>query len=297
MDDGGSEPRTVFAAVDRKYPSPPHRARSTISTPNPIIIRFGREASRTQQGPFPKAFATTRTLAPPALWCASLRAHLVAGVTGGFYVIGGYLSDPSDDITDVVERYDATTDKWRAVQELPDKYVLGAAAAAPSRNGIFLMVGLDDGWANSKRSDEMKEYNTATDVWATKTSRPDKANGMNALAYEFSSSVASSVSNMYAIGGNTLVPEAPSGTAASDKVHLYASAANSWTSKKRLPKATCWAAASVVNSWIYVAGGHSTDPKNMEQDVVPPSAFLNTYRPARCCAAMRVPHLSARTHP
>jgi hypothetical protein len=222
---------------------------------------------------------------------------LVAGVTGGFYVIGGYLSDPSDDITDVVERYDATTDKWRAVQELPDKYVLGAAAAAPSRNGIFLMVGLDDGWANSKRSDEMKEYNTATDVWATKTSRPDKANGMNALAYEFSSSVASSVSNMYAIGGNTLVPEAPSGTAASDKVHLYASAANSWTSKKRLPKATCWAAASVVNSWIYVAGGHSTDPKNMEQDVVPPSAFLNTYRPARCCAAMRVPHLSARTHP
>ena len=196
-------------------------------------------------------------------------------------------------MTKDVERYDATTDKWNSVCGLPKKSVLGAAAAAPSRNGIFLMVGLEDDWTEPKKRDRMIEYDIATDSWADKTSRPDNANGMNALAYEFSSGTASSVSNMYAIGGNTLRPASSDGTAASHMVYLYASAANSWTSQKRLPKATCWAAASVVNSWIYVAGGHSTDPKNLEQDVKPPSAYLNTYRPAAAAPQCVCPTLAS----
>jgi len=172
------------------------------------------------------------------------RTEVVGAALGGkVYVVGGFNEPGLSSImnlavSDAVEEYDPSTDRWATKAPLP----IGLHhAGAASFGGRLYIIG---GFTKSLFSvwqpvASVYMYDPEADSWMERVSMPTKR---GALA------VAELGGKLFAIGGYD-------GTGNSRAVEVYDPAANSWSTKAPLPTARDHLAAVTVGTRIYAIGG------------------------------------------
>ena len=174
----------------------------------------------------------------------SMRTEVVGAALGGkVYVMGGF-NEPSLTsimnlaVSDAVEEYDSSTNRWTTKALLP----IGLHhAGAASVGGRLYIIG---GFTKSLFSvwqpvASVYIYNPETDSWTERAPMPTKR---GALA------VAELGGKLVAIGGYD-------GSGNSSAVEVYDPAANSWSTKAPLPTARDHLAVATVGTQIYAIGG------------------------------------------
>jgi len=210
--------------------------------------------------------------------------HVVAGVNGKIYALGGNLSDYSS-----TEEYDPDTDTWTIKANMPTGrtdfsgcsvnekiYAIGGWSGGitlssveeydpatdawtkksnmPTRrwghatstvNGKVYIVGGASGWPVKKMYETMEVYDPMTDTWKTKASIPTPRWGLSCSVVN---------GKIYAIGG-TLRDSTSVST-----VEEYDPATDSWTKKTDMPTVRWGFASAAVNGKIYAIGGGDPYP-------------------------------------
>jgi len=176
---------------------------------------------------------TRRADMPTARICPSTSV-----VDGKIYAIGGaqwiqgtYLS--------TVEVYDPATDTWTRKTHMPT--ARNGHAAAVVNGKIYVIAGEPSPQASLAT---VEEYDPATDTWKRKADIPTKRTFLSACALD---------GKVYAFGGVTAGH--PGAEWNPSTLEVYDPATDTWTTRARMPVATCVAGACVLNGKIYVMGG------------------------------------------
>lgn len=196
-----------------------------------------------------------RTLAP----CPLARFEAMgAAIDGQLYVMGGFTSAQLE-VTTRVDRYDAATDAWIQLADLPGAQTHVGLARDP--NGFVLAGGLR-GWPGTTTSESYR-YDPLTDTYAR---LPDLGAPRAALALSILGGRA------HAIGG--LATDGNSDADAHEMLDL-AQSGGVWTNGPPLARARNHLGGAAVDGKIYVVGGrHRWDENTSNQ------ATLSIFEPA-----------------
>jgi len=172
------------------------------------------------------------------------RTEVVGAAAGGrVYVVGGFgeptLSNMMNlAVSDTVEEYDPSTNRWASKSPLPISLHHAGAASAGDR--LYLIGGFTKSlFSVWQPVASVYMYNHETDSWAERAPMPTKR---GALA------VAQLGGKLFAIGGYD-------GTGNSGAVEVYDPATDSWSVKASLPTPRDHLAAAAVGMRIYAIGG------------------------------------------
>jgi 6-phosphogluconolactonase (cycloisomerase 2 family) len=187
------------------------------------------------------AFAMHRTAAPSSgnPWAAatacpgSMDRYAFAQNGEDFYVISGFAVGGN---TTAVRRYNATTNIWTSLANIPA--ASEAPAAAYFGGKIYVVTGL--GTANA-----LYIYNIATNTWSSGVARPGVADNYGAAAGAFNGKV-------YVIGGG--------GAGPTSTVSIYDIAGNSWSAGSAAPTPVLLAGYAQAGQFLYVIGGFTASP-------------------------------------
>ena len=187
------------------------------------------------------AFAMERTAAPSSgnPWAAatacpgSMDRYAFAQNGEDFYVISGFVVGGN---TTAVRRYNATTNIWTSLANIPA--ASEAPAAAYFGGKIYVVTGL--GTANA-----LYIYNIATNTWSSGVARPGVADNYGAAAGAFNGKV-------YVIGGG--------GAGPTSTVSIYDIAGNSWSAGSAAPTPVLLAGYAQAGPFLYVIGGFTASP-------------------------------------
>lgn len=166
-----------------------------------------------------------------------------AALGGKVYVIGGF-NEPSLSnmmnlaVSDAVEEYDPSTNRWTTKAPLP--IGLHHAGAASVGGRIYVIGGFTKSlFSVWQPVANVHMYNSETDSWTERAPMPTPR---GALA------VAELGGKLFAIGGYD-------GNGNSNAVEVYDPATNSWSTKAPLPTARDHLAVATVGTRIYAIGG------------------------------------------
>lgn len=147
------------------------------------------------------------------------------------YAIGG---ETVSGITNVVEKYDLTTDAWTTITPLP--MPLSEASGVVIGGLIFIPGGKS---ADGKILKTLQVYDPHHDQWDELASLPTPLCGYAIAAYE---------GKLYLFGGWD-------GKKVVNTVLEYNPVSNKWTLKKQMPTARAYAGAASAGGKIFVVGG------------------------------------------
>ncbi|TKS59193.1 MAG: galactose oxidase [Nitrospira sp.] len=172
------------------------------------------------------------------------RTEVVGAAVGDkVYVVGGF-SEPSLSnlmnlaVSDTVEEYDPSTNRWATKAPLP--IGLHHAGAASVGDRLYIIGGFTKSlFSVWQPVASVYMYNPEADSWAERAPMPTKR---GALA------VVQLGGKLFAIGGYD-------GTGNSGAVEVYDPATDSWTAKASLPTPRDHLAAAAVGMRIYAIGG------------------------------------------
>ncbi|HET7541219.1 MAG TPA: kelch repeat-containing protein [Polyangiaceae bacterium] len=167
---------------------------------------------------------------------AARQEHAVAAAAGEVYVIGGY----NPNVTDSVQAYDPSTEKWRDVKSFPVKMNHGNAG---SINDKIYVAGYYINGTMSTATTDAYVYDPKADTWTKISSLPT---GSERAA----SCVAVDASSMYVIGG------ANNGKSVNNAAR-YDPVANTWEQLPVLPERREHCSAGFIKGVLYVAGGRA----------------------------------------
>lgn len=167
---------------------------------------------------------------------AARQEHSVVAAAGEIYVIGGY----NPNVTDSVQAYDPTKDKWRDAKSFPTKMNHGNAAAI---NDKIYVAGYYINGTMSTATTDAYSYDPKADAWTKIASLPT---GTQRAA----SCVAVNAGLMYVIGG------ADSGKSVDDAAR-YDPSTNIWEELPVLPERREHCSAGFIRGVLYVAGGRA----------------------------------------
>lgn len=186
---------------------------------------------------------TWTTLEP--LLSARAGVRLAASTNGKIYAIGGcYLNG---DCATNTEEYDPTTGHWLAKSALPVQVADHSLVTAPNGK-IYLFGGGGYPSGVPTISNQMFEYNPATDIWTQKASA-DTARS-NAAA------VVNLAGNIYLIGGTDSLTTQHYLTS----IQEYRPTTNTWTDRPDLPVAVFGAGAALGSDLrLHVMGGQTLE--------------------------------------
>ena len=172
------------------------------------------------------------------------RTEVVGAAVGGkVYVVGGFTESSFSNlmnlaVSDAVEEYDPSTNRWATKGPLP--IGLHHAGAASVGDRLYIIGGFTKSlFSVWQPVANVYMYNPETDSWAERAPMPTKR---GALA------VAQLGGKLFAIGGYD-------GTGNSGAVEVYDPATDSWSAKASLPTSRDHLAAAAVGMRIYAIGG------------------------------------------
>lgn len=188
----------------------------------------------------PPGMGTWSTLAP----APTKRTEVIAATVGGkIYVLGGF-SQPSLStlknltVSDTVEEYDPSTDRWTTKAPLPIGLHHAGAAVVGTR--LYLIGGFTTSLLSVWHPvASVYEYQPEADSWKERAPMPTPR---GALA------VAEFNGKLFAIGGYD-------GTGNSGAVEVYDPTGNTWTTRAFLPTPRDHLATAAVGARIYAIGG------------------------------------------
>ena len=157
-----------------------------------------------------------------------------AVVDGKIYIIGGY---SKQGISSVVEEYDSHKNKWNQKASMITSRGMTSAVAVGK---VIYVIG---GRNESGITNVVEAYDTVRDSW--KKVKPMPTARWNHMVAEVDGLI-------YVIGGITGVGNRRE---AIDKVEIYDTAKDSWSSGIPMPKAKQGAAVNVNQEKIYILGG------------------------------------------
>jgi len=167
---------------------------------------------------------------------AARQEHAVVAAAGEIYVIGGY----NPNVTDSVQAYDPTNNKWHDAKSFPVKMNHGNAG---SINDKIYVAGYYINGGMSTATTDAYCYDPKSDAWTKIASLPT---GSQRAA----SCVAVNAGLMYVIGG------ADSGKSVADAAR-YDPATDTWEELPALPERREHCSAGFIQGVLYVAGGRA----------------------------------------
>ncbi len=155
-------------------------------------------------------------------------AHYGFGQSGQYLLVVSGISNGS--IVNTGRLYDATTNLWSAIADIP----LGseAPATASVNDKIYLADGL--GGAN-----QMRVYDLTSNSWSAGPARPGVLNSFGAAAGVYNGKV-------YVVGG---------GNSASTIVSIYDIVSKTWSAGAAAPAAVQLAGYKQIGQYLYIIGG------------------------------------------
>ena len=170
----------------------------------------------------------------------------VASAGGKIYVIGGFIAQSFFErvlsriskakklvMTDLVEEYDPSNDRWTIKAPLPEK--INHAGAGAVENQLFVIGG----YGKSGASSRVFRYEAKSDTWITQTSMPTPRGALAVAEFD---------GKLFAIGGKNKDGN-------SSAVEVYNSITDTWESKTPFPTPRDHLAAVSDKQWIYAIGG------------------------------------------
>jgi uncharacterized protein (TIGR03437 family) len=168
----------------------------------------------------------------------AVTAAQTAAVGSRVFVVGGW-SEADGTPTDLVQVFDAATNRWTRQPPAPIAVFGGVAASVGTK--IFIIGGwTSDGKGNNVPTAQVHILDTVTGAWSTGSSAPLAVAG---------ASLAPVGGNLYLIGGIT------ADHTVSGAVSIYSSGTNSWSAGPSLLRGVYEAAAGNVGTRIYLVGG------------------------------------------
>src|SRR5207249_2283401 len=141
-------------------------------------------------------------------------------------------------VSDAVEEYDSSTNRWTTKAPLPIGLHHAGAVAAGGR--LYVIGGFTKSFFSVWQPvASVFMYNPETDSWMERAPMPTKRGALG---------VAELGGKLFAIGGYD-------GTGNSSAVEVYDAATNSWSTKAALPTARDHLAVATVGTRIYAIGG------------------------------------------
>ena len=179
-----------------------------------------------------------------------LQEHSVAALDGEGYVIGGYAANQ---VTDQVQAYDPSTNRWRQVAKFPAPMNHGNAGTVNGKIYVagFYITGM------SGATTQTFAYDSKADSWTEVEPMPS---GTERAA----SCVAVDGDYLYVIGGAHM-------GMSRDTVTRYDAAADSWETLPKFPERREHCAAGAIGGIVYVGGGRvdgitGVEPKTYAYD-------------------------------
>jgi N-acetylneuraminic acid mutarotase len=184
-------------------------------------------------------------------------SHAGVAVDGHvMYVAGGYPANASRTAqlygTNIVRKYDATSDTWGTIQPLPQARATGA----------LVLLGRELHWisgADLGRADRTEHWSLNLDdpaaTWLTRAPIQQARNHVGHVAFN---------GRIYMIGGAILQDEAETPLAS---MEIYDPASDNWSYGPPMPvaRALVQSAVAVANGRIYVAGGETAYQRPTDQ--------------------------------
>ncbi|MGQ0810901.1 MAG: Kelch repeat-containing protein [Nitrospiraceae bacterium] len=205
-----------------------------------LIVTFVSAGNAESAGDTPPALGTWRSLAA----APTKRTEVVAAaLQGKIYVVGGFAEPGFGNvmnlaITDMVEMYDPSTNRWTTKAPLPAK--LHHAGAAVIGDRLYIVGGYTQSFLSVWHPvATLYVYDPSQDRWTEGLAMPT---ARGALA------VTDHAGKIFAIGGYD-------GARNSAAVEVYDPAGNSWRIRASLPTARDHLAAVSTNGKVYAIGG------------------------------------------
>lgn len=167
----------------------------------------------------------------------TMRSEVAGAVVGDrIYVVGGLTATG---VTDAVEEYDPTADRWSMRAHLPAPVHHPAAAAV---NGKLYVIGgfVARGFSIWNAVDAVYEYDPSSDRWRARAPMPTPRGALTAVALD---------GKVYAVGGTDLVD--------TGALEVYDPATDAWKRLPPMPTPRNHIAAEAVDGRIYVFGGRA----------------------------------------
>ncbi len=161
-----------------------------------------------------------------------LARYAFAQVGEDLYVISGIGN--SSAVLNSVRRYNATTNVWTSLADIP----VGSQGPAGAFFGGKIYVADGFGGGNLLRI-----YDIATDTWAAGPARPGGTDGFGAAAGAFNG-------NVYVVGGGTAGP--------STRLSIYNIASNTWSAGPAAPSPYLLGGYAQIGQFLYLIGGYAT---------------------------------------
>ena len=166
--------------------------------------------------------------------------------TPNLYLIGGISRNPTDtaqtELSTDNERYNSCTQRWDAMQPLPEARAYAGVAALAGKIYVVGGSGVDTAdplYTGSSERATVFVYNPVANSWTQAASLPAAYTGM---------AVAAANGKLYAFGGRSTY-------LSSNKTFEYDPVANQWQEKASIPDSRgTYSAAAELNGKIYVAG-------------------------------------------
>ncbi len=175
----------------------------------------------------------------------------ITSFDGDIYAIGG---ETSEGVTDIVERYDPTTDSWELISPKPNAVV--DAIAVVIGGEIFVPGGSED---NGAVTDVLEVYDPTTATWSSRSPLPDTLTRYAAVAFE----------------GRLILFGGWNGEEYVDKVYEYDPLDDTWETIATLKEPRGDARAVISGNQIYLLGGHDDDHVIRNLDLYVASAEVN----------------------
>ena len=183
-------------------------------------------------GVLPAALGQTYPWTPAAPYPTSVARYAFAQVGEDLYVISGIGN--SSAVLNGVRRYNATTNVWTSLADIP----VGSQGPAGAFFGGKIYVADGFGGGNLLRI-----YDVATDTWAAGPARPGGTDGFGAAAGAFNG-------NVYVVGGGTAGP--------STRLSIYNIASNTWSAGPAAPSPYLLGGYAQIGQFLYLIGGYAT---------------------------------------
>jgi hypothetical protein len=199
--------------------------------------------------PTPEPATGASSNALPGVWVTmspapTKRTEVAAtAVNGKVYVVGGFAAPNLSNIkslaiTNAVEEYDPSTDRWSTKESLP--MGLHHAGIATIDNHLYVAGGFSKSFLSAWRPiASLYRFDPAQNVWMELAPMPT---ARGALA-------------MVEVGGKLLAIGGYDGDRNTGAVELYDPVSNSWASRATLPTPRDHLAAAVVGNRVFALGG------------------------------------------
>ncbi|HEX4949391.1 MAG TPA: M36 family metallopeptidase, partial [Blastocatellia bacterium] len=198
------------------------------------VVATDDEGAETEA--FSSNFAVGRAWQGQPSMPTAMRRAMTASDGRALYAIGGHTTTASNSASDIVRRFDPSTNSWSSLTSLP---VVLSSGEAVHHNGKIYVPG---GQSDTSPIATTYIYDIATNAWSTGANAP-----IAAMAYAIGTD--SSASLIYVTGGlNSSITSIANARA-------YDIGANSWTPLTPMKTARYSHEAAFIEGKLYVAGG------------------------------------------